>query len=305
MKTILICLSLLYTIGVLAQPANEKKAVESLCGCYEVDFMYAETFSPNEEYEFPKRYHAKGLELVLPIENADNKIMLQHLLVIDDTTIIKHWREDWEYEKKDWWAFNHDASWKYITATKPVQGEWTQTVWEVDDAPRYQGSSKWVENNNKYYWENTADAPLPRREYSKRSDYNVLKRTNRIILTDTGWVHEQDNDKIIRKDGAADILLAREKGMNIYRKTDDAKCAIAAQWWVAHKDFWVTVRDSWAALMKGKQFIRLNTKVDEQRLYEQLYKLEAKKLSGEVLKQEVNALLAKYHQPDKDAAAVR
>ena len=305
MKTLFIASCLLSTTALFAQPAKEKEAVKSLCGCYEVDFMYAETFAPNEEYEFPKRYHAQGLELVLPIENAENKIMLQHLLVIDDTTVIKHWREDWEFEKKDWWLFNHGASWKHVTATKPVKGEWTQTVWETDDAPRYQGSSKWIENNGRNYWENTADAPLPRREYSKRSDYNVMKRTNKIILTDTGWVHEQDNDKIIRKDGATDILLAQEKGMNIYRKTDDAKCAAANKWWAAHKDFWITVRDSWTTIMKGKTYFQLNTKVDEQRLYEQLYKLEAKKLTGDALKQEVNALLSKYEAAKDQASALK
>ncbi len=293
-----------FVLCTSAQSPREKEAIKGLCGCFEVEFMYAETFAPDEEYEFPKRYHVGGLEWVVPVESSDKKIVIQHLLQISDTMIIKHWREDWEYEKKDWWVFNHDASWKHVEAKKPVSGEWTQTVWEVDDGPRYQGSSKWVETNNKYYWENTADAPLPRREYTKRKDYNVMQRTNRIISTDTGWVHEQDNKKYVRADGAADKLISQEKGYNIYRKTDDSKCAVAAAWWAKHKDFWVTVRDKWASMLKNKTEIKLTTEIDGERLYEKLDKLEAQNLSGNRLKEQVGSLLEKYASKDYQPSSV-
>lgn len=291
LTAVALCGTLLHSA---AQTTKEKQAIQQLCGCYEVEFMYAETFAPDEDYTFSKRYHAGGLEWVTPIESSDKKIVLQHLLQINDTMIIKHWREDWEYEKKDWWTFNHDASWKHVQAGKLLKGQWTQSVWEVDDAPRYQGSSKWVESNNKYYWENTTDAPLPRREYTKRSDYNVLKRTNKIIITDTGWVHEQDNDKVIRKDGDADKLLAQEKGYNIYRKTADSKCAAAAAWWKKHQQFWASVRQAWDALMKDKTELKLTSKVDGDLLYEKLDELEAQNLSGAGLNEKINELLGRY-----------
>ena len=173
----------------VAQPATEQQAVKSLCGCFEVEFKYAETFAADTAYKFHPRYQASGLEWVVAEESNPNKFVLQHLLLVDDSMVIKHWREDWEFEKSEWLVFNHDASWKQVTGNKEkTKGQWTQTVWEVDDAPRYQGSSKWVNSNGKYYWENTADAPLPRREYTKRSDYNVMQRTNRIAITDKGWV---------------------------------------------------------------------------------------------------------------------
>ena len=92
-----------------------------------------------------------------------------------------------------------------------MKGKWVQSVWEVSDAPRYQGASNWVTTDGITFWQNTAGmAPLPRREYSVRDDYNILKRTNRIILTNNGWVHEQDNQKIIRGEGI-DKLLVEEK----------------------------------------------------------------------------------------------
>ena len=82
---------------------------------------------------------------------------------------------------------------------KDVKGQWTQKVFQVDDSPRYEGSGYWVHLDQKSYWENTTSAPLPRREYTKRNDYNVTERGNRQEITSTGWVHDQNNKKIIRK----------------------------------------------------------------------------------------------------------
>ena len=99
---------------------------------------------------------------------------------------------------------------------------------------RYQGASEWIRTDGKTFWQNTSDAPLPRSEYSVRNDYNILKRTNRLTLTDFGWVHEQDNQKIIRHQGS-DKLLAEEKGVNSYKKTDESKCAAAKAYWEKNK----------------------------------------------------------------------
>lgn len=295
----------LLAISLQAQPVNEKNAVKSLCGCFEVDFKYAETFGADTTYKFHPAYHTSGLEWVVADEQTDKKMVLQHLLVISDSMVIKHWREDWEYEKADWWLFNHDATWKHVAGDKQkVKGEWTQTVWEVDDAPRYQGSGKWVNSNGKYYWENTTDAPLPRREYTKRKDYNVMQRTNRIVIADTGWVHEQDNKKIIRKDGGADVYVAEEKGYNIYRKTDDSKCKQAATWWKNHQIFWGTVRQSWETAMKDKTTIHLISKADGKLMYQQLDVLEQQTLTTGLLKEKLSEVLAKYmvNHSSKDAA---
>jgi hypothetical protein len=279
-----------------AQVKKEKEAIKNLCGCFEVDFMYAETFSPNTNYTFKKPYDAHGLEWVFPIETSDNKIVLQHLLVINDSEIVKHWREDWEYEKKDWLVFNHDASWKHVARPESIQGEWTQTVWETDDGPRYQGSSKWIQNDNKYYWQNTADAPLPRREYTTRNDYNVLQRGNRVIITDSGWVHEQDNHKILRRDGMPDQLLAQEKGFNIYHRTSESSCDPAKKWWAKNETFWKAVRSSWDDVLKNKNTIHLLRKVEEHSLAQQFDKLRQQSLNDIQLKEKITEVLQKFVQ---------
>lgn len=304
-RLIFILAVVLFSATTQAQVKKEKDAIKSLCGCFAVDFMYAETFSPNNNYTFKKPYDAHGLEWVFPVETSDNKIVLQHLLVINDSVIVKHWREDWEYEKKDWLVFNHDASWKYATKPEGVKGEWTQTVWETDDGPRYQGSSKWIQNDNKYYWQNTADAPLPRREYTTRKDYNVLQRGNRIIVTDSGWVHEQDNNKILRKDGEADQLLAQEKGFNIYHKTTETECDPAKKWWVKNATFWKTVRSSWDEVLKNKNTVRLLPKVDDQSMAQQFEKLKNESLNETQLREKVIGVLQKFVQSNTTGSTAR
>src|SRR5690606_36837642 len=129
------------------------------------------------------------------------------------------------------------------------------------DAPRYQGVGEWVNLDGQTFWQNTIDAPLPRREYTTRHDYHVLRRTNRIILGEGGWIHEQDNRKLIRKDGA-DKLLVEEKGFNTYERTDDAKCKVALAFWLKHEAFWATVRTAWDKVLKSKNEISLETKVN-------------------------------------------
>ena len=179
-------------------------------------------------------------------------------------------------------------------------------MWEVDDAPRYQGSSAWITNNNKYYWENTTDAPLPRREYSKRDDYNVMQRTNRIQFTPTGWLHEQDNKKIIRHDGIKDTLLAEEKGYNNYTKVADSKCAIAAAFWKEHREFWNAVRTAWEETLANKKVIHLQPKADGLQLYQKLDMAEKEHLTGTALKTRLAAIVDSYiTQPDgKNVAAI-
>jgi hypothetical protein len=283
------------TLLSVAQPNNEKDALKKLCGCFEVQFKYAETFAADTAYKLHPKYNANGLEWVVAEEATDQKFVLQHLLLADDSVIVKHWREDWQFEQTNWWMYNHDANWKLVNGNKQqVRGQWTQTVWGVDDEPRYQGSSAWINNNGKYYWENTTDSPLPRREYSKRNDYNVMQRTNRIIITPNGWTHEQDNKKIIRKDGSSDVFLAEEKGYNIYTKTSDDKCKQAAVYWQKHKQFWAVVRQSWEELLNGKNNVTLVSKADGKYMYQQLDEVEKQSLTVVQQKEKIKSVLVKF-----------
>src|SRR5690606_13219502 len=104
---------------------------------------------------------------------------------------------------------------------------------------------------------NTTAAPLPRREYTTRNDYNVTVRTNRHEIIEQGWIHDQDNDKVIRKSGEADVLLAQEKGLNIYTKVADSKCKAAQDWWEQNQSNWAKVRAKWDKVFSRKSDLEL------------------------------------------------
>lgn len=264
-------LVLAMSLSAHAQNVNDKKAIDKLCGCFEVNFKYAETFSPDPNYKYHEREETGGTaELALPIEVSDKKIVIQHLLIVGTNTVVKHWREEWSYENPVIWKYKGDRTWvKETVPAEQVKGKWTQTVWEVADEPRYQGFSQFVNLDGKIIWQNTTDAPLPRREYSVRSDYNILKRTNRLNITDSGYLHEQDNQKIIRTNGT-DKLLVEEKGLNSYEKIPEKECAAAKDYWEKNKDYWGRVRKVWADYLNTHDTVSLKNKVDGKFLHEYL-----------------------------------
>lgn len=158
---------------------EDKQAIKDMCGCFEVTFKYTETFAPEIDYEKHYDYTATALEWAELIKDEKDEISIQHLLVLNDTMIIKHWRQDWLYENTKRYDFNHDNQWTFVNMDKKdVKGQWTQNVYQVDDSPRYSGSATWIHADGRHYWNNTSSSPLPRREYSKRSDYNVMMRGN-------------------------------------------------------------------------------------------------------------------------------
>lgn len=86
--------------------------------------------------------------------------------------------------------------------------------------------------------------PLPRREYEKRDDYDYLIVTNRHTLTPTGWVHAQDNRKVVDRDGKK-FVLSSETGLNRYNRTEDALAGRAILWWEKNAMVWNSIRNFW------------------------------------------------------------
>ena len=290
------------TISFFAQDQTkemDKNAIRSMCGCFDVGFHFAETFSYSEDTNYmpSKIKHAGALEFAQLVEETEDKVVIQHLLIVgseESPYIIKHWRQDWIYENNDFYMFNHDNKWTYKNINdNNVKGQWTQKVYQVDDSPRYEGTASWVHVDGKHYWENTTDAPLPRREYTKRSDYNVTIRTNRHEIVNKGWVHDQDNKKIIRETGKDDIILAEEKGINNYDRVDESKCKAAAEWWQENKDFWKQVRISWDEIYGLNKNLELKDKVEGKRLYDVLFGMDVK-----TSKKKINKTIESYVKED-------
>ncbi len=300
-NTLAIAVALVFSAVSMAQDkAADVEAIKAMCGCYAITFDYAETFSPDTNYQLKDSYHAKAdAEWVFIEEESEDELVLQHLLVIGDTMVIKHWRQDWIYENTDFHHFDKNKTWNYVAATpESVKGQWTQKVYQVDDSPRYEGSASWVHVDGRHYWESITDAPLPRREFTKRSDYDVMKRRNRHEITNYGWVHEQDNEKLVREQGG-DRLIAEEKGWNKYTKVDESKCQAAKDWWQEHKDYWALVRAEWDAVFAQKESLSLASTVNDQKLFQALFALgdeakESAKKNPEAVRKEIAATISSF-----------
>lgn len=273
LQILLLLFSTSYLFGINKNKKLDIESIKSMCGCMEVSFEYAETISPLKDYKFHQNYKTGGKEFAFVIEETPNKIVIQHLLIVGKNTIIKHWRQDWVYENTQFLMFEKDLSWRKKTLTKnEVKGQWSQKVYQVDDSPRYQGTGSWIHKDNKHYWESTTDAPLPRRERTKRNDYNVMNRTNRHEITSNGWVHEQDNKKI-KREANQDLLIVEEKGWNRYTKIDDSNCIVAKKWWENNNKYWYFVRNTWDNIFKMEDKIKLEKNVDESMLFEELFNI--------------------------------
>lgn len=257
-----------------AQTDADRAAIKSMCGCYAITFDYAETFHPDTAYKIHKPYHAAAsAEWIFAIEDSKDKIVLQHLLQVSDSMIIKHWRQDWLYQNTALYEFNQPGLWKFTKKSpESVKGQWTQKVFQVDDSPRYEASASWIHADGRRYWEATTDAPLPRREFTKRSDYNVLERTNRHLITGSGWTHDENNRKIIRS-SAGDKWLASEKGLNVYTKIPDEKCASAQKWWSENERYWAVVRAEWDRVFARNTDLKLVEKMGDEMLWETLFEI--------------------------------
>ncbi|WP_298782250.1 DUF6607 family protein [uncultured Polaribacter sp.] len=287
-------LTLVFTLTLQIHAQNKKEkdqnAIKKMCGCYEVGFNFAETFSYSKDstYKPSKVKHDKALEWVELVDDSENKIILQHLLIAGrggKKMIIKHWRQDWMFENTNFYMYNGDNKWKYVKKdAQEVENQWTQKVYQVDDSPRYEGSATWIHADGKSYWENTTDAPLPRRERTKRKDYNVTVRTNKHEITKDGWIHDQDNDKVIREIGKEDVILAQEKGLNTYVKVEDSKCKAAQDWWSENNKLWKLVRKNWDKEFNKNKDLELATKVDDKRLYQHMFALKKDAKNKEIKK---------------------
>ena len=300
MKKYYFLLSILLFTGFNLLKAQSKKdmdraAIKKMCGCYEVGFNYAETFNYTQDatYKGSKNEHDRGLEWVQLVADESNKLVLQHLLIAENQPtpfIVKHWRHDWLFEHTDFYLYDQQNTWRFNQVDKAqVSGQWTQKVYQVDDSPRYEGAATWVHVDGKSYWENQADAPLPLRETSHREDYNVLARSNRHEITDYGWVHDQNNKKLLRKKGKTDKIIAEEKGYNTYTKVADKRCQLAQEWWKENAPLWARVRKNWEELYAQQKDIKLKEKVKGKAIFGYLFSLEPS-----ASKEEIQVILKQF-----------
>lgn len=243
---------------------RDRQAILAMLGEYQVTFAFDE-HDPADGYEPKPPYRSGAFEMVLLAEDAGDRIVLQHLLVHRTVGfVVKHWRQDWQYEARTRLDFTQDQTWLLRPIESSLtQGAWTQCVYEVSDAPRYCGTGKWTYENGTPSW--TSDAgwrPLPRRDYSVRSDYNALGIINTHRITTEGWQHAQENRKVIR-DGEREVkTLVHETGLNDYRRITGFNFNTGYWYWEDSAAYWKRIRAEWNQRIAQGNGIKLNYPID-------------------------------------------
>lgn len=248
-----------------AADPRDHRSILAMRGEYVVDFAFDETVLLQPGYERAAAMRSGGNETVIVVEDTSTKVVLQHILVDEKSGhVTKHWRQDWVYEAPSRFEFSADQTWQVrAIPVEKNKGAWTQCVFEVSDAPRYCGTGRWDYNNGIATW--TSDPswrPLPRREYTKRSDYNAVSAVNRHTITPNGWTHEQFNTKVLRKPDGTQVELAREFGFNDYQRTKEVDFKPAYKYWDATSGYWAKVRTRWDAYLSKPPGVHLKTKID-------------------------------------------
>ncbi|WP_224366051.1 DUF6607 family protein [Hyalangium versicolor] len=247
-------------------PARDKAAILQMAGTYQVDFAFEETVSLSEGYTPHEPYRTTGTEQVSVVEDTPRSVTLQHILVVEKNgkrEALKHWRQDWTFEDTELLEFRGHRTWeRHTLSPEAVKCTWSQAVFEVDDGPRYEGYGRWTHERGLSAWESAETwRPLPRREYTKRSDYDVLVGTNRHALTPKGWVHEQDSLKVVL--GPTPHALVRERGLNQYtRQSAEPNLPEASAYWKESQGFWAEVRQEWQAVFQEHPQFTLRETVD-------------------------------------------
>lgn len=258
-------------------PERDRAAILAMQGEYDVEFSFDETVIYQPGYEHASAKRSGGSEIVLVVEDAPGRIVLQHILVHAPTGhVTKHWRQDWTWEAAQRFEFGADQTW-YVRDIPAAQtrGAWTQCVYEVSDAPRYCGTGRWEHGDVGATSSWTSDRswrPLPRREYTTREDYNALEVINRHTIVPGGWTHEQDNLKVVRgADGQVEQVIVREFGFNDYRDEDEVDFSPAREYWAATSGYWARVRERWDSLLSRPPGLHLRTGVDGMEVIEPLF----------------------------------
>ena len=238
-------------------PEKDRAAILAMAGGYDVSFSFTETVALAPDYAPKPTYDAQAKELVLVVEDRPDRVVLQHILSLGDEADaepLKHWRQDWTYENAGVLEYRGNETWRVREIeSAPTRCTWTQEVFGVEDAPRYGSWGRWRHQGGVATWTSEPTwRPLPRRE-RKRGDYDVIVGVNRHTITPTGWVHEQDNGKLVLR--GENRLLARELGVNHYRKSP-RDFSVARVYWKDTAPFWQDVRKAWAALERAGQGFR-------------------------------------------------
>jgi hypothetical protein len=266
---------------------RDRRAILAMAGPYRVSFDFLEIarFDPALKQDAP--YQSWATEYVFVAEDRADFIALQHILemrVLDadgkpgEPMVVRHWRQEWRYQAARFLAYEGQNRWAprdVPAAQRP--GTWVQSVYQVDDSPRYASRGRWEHTDGMSTWISEETwRPLPRREFSVRKDYDVLVGTNRHTITATGWVQEENNLKLATAEGR---YLAREYGVARYERIKDFDFSAAEKNFERTEPFWAEVRAAWREI--GARRFTLRAQPDQGQLFKPFFEYASKLEDGE------------------------
>lgn len=270
----------------LSQQERDRRAILAMAGTYRVTFDFLEVvpFSVQDKPTAP--YQSWGTEKVYVDSDDGKSISLVHILEmrivqkdgsISEPMVTKHWRQDWQYQPTHIVEYQGRDRWqrRNLTAAE-AKGIWLQSVYQVDESPRYASVGRWEHSASFSSWvSGDTWRPLPRREWSVRDDYQVLVGTNRHTISATGWIQEENNLKTVLTEARAidqsRPYVAREYGVARYERIRDADFAQADSYYDRTKQFWDQVRDEWSQIFVKQGAVTLKGPVDKLGLFHPLF----------------------------------
>lgn len=284
----------------LSKFERDRRAILAMAGGYRASFEFLETVGFSEDFAPSRPYQSWGTEYVYVVEDNNTFISLQHILVmffqqgdkVSEPVVMKHWRQDWQYEDREILEYTGKLGWHTRKLSKKdVKGTWSQSVFQVDDSPRYSSYGPWMHKSHFSSWQSgTTWRPLPRREHSVRKDYDVLEGTNRHTILPSGWVHEEENLKLSLDEKAQPLAyIAKELGNNRYELIKNFDFSAADKYWGDTSAYWKIVRQSWNELFAKKARFVLHTKKDDTLLFMLLFDLAEQFKNGKIAEEDVKA----------------
>ncbi len=279
----------------LSNQERDRCAILAMAGQFRVSFDFLEIirFDPALKPDAP--YQSWGTEIVFVAENREDFVALQHILVMrvkmaddemSEPIVVRHWRQEWRYEADTLLSYVGLNTWTRRTLpAEQRKGAWVQSVYQVDDSPRYSARGRWEHRDSFSTWiSDDTWRPLPRREWSVRNDYQVLTGTNRHTITANGWVQEENNLKLALDDrghARANMpILAREYGVARYERIKDYDFAAGEQYFTRTEVFWAEVRAAWRQIQAQQERFTLRAPVDKGQLFMPFFEYAEKLADG-------------------------
>ena len=286
---------------------RDRRAILAMAGKFRASFDFIETVGFTPEYQAPAPYQSWGTEYVTVVEEEDRFVSLQHILVmrinlpsgeVSDPFVMKHWRQDWTYQPVEVSKFVGNQTWETRRLeSAETQNQWLQSVYQVDDSPRYQSLGKWQHFENYSSWHSdTTWRPLPRREFSVRKDYDVLIGTNKHTINPRGWVQEEENLKVVLDDSTNHRVLAKEVGLARYERILDWDWSEGRRYWSETESFWREVRRHWKTQLVPNGSLKINKEVDGVPLYAAMFRLaqETKTSNEDAMTEKIEEVIERY-----------